>query len=92
MTRRDDAPGALPAHRGAAHDQAHRDDPVGRDPGSEAERVAGPDLPRQTMADLVAAATMAPSMHNTQPWRFRFTAGQPDDWPVRRPGTDAAVW
>ena len=28
-------------------------------------------LPRQAMADLVAAATMAPSMHNTQPWRFR---------------------
>ena len=29
------------------------------------------------MADLVAAATMAPSMHNTQPWRFRVEpAGQ----------------
>lgn len=72
MTRRDDPPGALPAHRGAAHDQANRDDPVGGDPGSEARRIAGPDLPRQAMADLVAAATMAPSMHNTQPWRFRF--------------------
>ena len=72
MTRRDDPPGALPAHRGAAHHQAHRDDPVGEDPGSEAGRIAGPDLPRQAMADLVAAATMAPSMHNTQPWRFRF--------------------
>jgi nitroreductase len=67
MTRRNGAPGALPAHRGAGHDQAHRDDPVGRDPGSE----AGPDLPRQAMDDLVTAATMAPSMHNTQPWRFR---------------------
>jgi hypothetical protein len=29
------------------------------------------------MVDLVAAATMAPSMHNTQPWRFRVdTASQ----------------
>lgn len=72
MTRRDDAPGALPAHRGAPHDQAHGDDPVGRDPESEARRNAQPDLPRQTMADLVAAATRAPSMHNTQPWRFQF--------------------
>jgi nitroreductase len=34
--------------------------------------MAQSDLPRQTMIDLVAAATMAPSMHNTQPWRFRF--------------------
>ena len=42
MTRRDDAPGTLPA-----------------------------PLPWQAMADLVAAATLAPSMHNTQPWRFR---------------------
>lgn len=72
MTRSDDAPGVLPAHRGAAHDLAYRDDPARRDPGSEAERAVRSDLPRQTMADLVAAATMAPSMHNTQPWRFRF--------------------
>jgi nitroreductase len=72
MTRSDDAPGVLPAHRGAAHDLAHRDDPVLREPGSEAESAVRSDLPRHTMADLVAAATMAPSMHNTQPWRFRF--------------------
>jgi nitroreductase len=72
MTRSDGAPGALPAHRGAASDQAHQDDPAGRDPGREGERVARPDLPRQTMVDLVTAATMAPSMLNTQPWRFRF--------------------
>lgn len=71
MTRRDNVPEALPAHRGAAHDQPHREDPVGRDRGSEAGCIAGSDLPPQTMADLVAAATMAPSMHNTQPWRFR---------------------
>ena len=42
MTRRDDAPGTLPAQ-----------------------------LSWQAMADLVAAAALAPSMHNTQPWRFR---------------------
>jgi nitroreductase len=30
------------------------------------------DLPQEMVAELVAAATMAPSMHNTQPWRFRF--------------------
>ena len=71
MTRRDDPPRALPAQRGADHDQAHRDDPAGRDPGSEAGRSARPDLSPQAMTDLVAAATMAPSMHNTQPWRFR---------------------
>ncbi len=28
-------------------------------------------LPREMVVELVAAATMAPSMHNTQPWRFR---------------------
>ena len=71
MNRRDDTPGPWPAHRGPAHYLAHRDDPAERDPGSEPDRVARSDLPRQTMVDLVAAATMAPSMHNTQPWRFR---------------------
>lgn len=30
------------------------------------------DLFRRTVVDLVAAATTAPSMHNKQPWRFRF--------------------
>ena len=29
--------------------------------------------------ELVAAATKAPSMHNTQPWRFRFEADEEDD-------------
>ena len=42
--------------------------------------------------ELVAAATMAPSMHNTQPWRFRFDPARPDDRPVRRPGAGAARW
>lgn len=30
------------------------------------------DLPEEVVAELVAAATLAPSMHNTQPWRFQF--------------------
>jgi nitroreductase len=30
------------------------------------------DVPPGLAADLVAAATLAPSMHNTQPWRFRY--------------------
>ena len=29
------------------------------------------ELPRQLVSELLAAATAAPSMHNTQPWRFR---------------------
>ena len=32
------------------------------------------DVPLQMVIELVAAATKAPSMHNTQPWRFRFEA------------------
>jgi nitroreductase len=35
----------------------------------EAQR---PDPPPEMLNELVAAAIMAPSMHNTQPWRFRF--------------------
>jgi nitroreductase len=30
------------------------------------------DVPPRLVADLVAAATLAPSMHNNQPWRFRY--------------------
>uniref|UniRef100_A0AAU2AGH9 Nitroreductase family protein n=1 Tax=Streptomyces sp. NBC_00093 TaxID=2975649 RepID=A0AAU2AGH9_9ACTN len=32
------------------------------------------ELDRKTVTALVAAATAAPSMHNAQPWRFRFVA------------------
>ena len=30
------------------------------------------DVPQEMVLELVAAATMAPSRHNSQPWRFRF--------------------
>ncbi|GGY15056.1 Acg family FMN-binding oxidoreductase [Streptomyces djakartensis] len=33
-------------------------------------------LEEKTVARLVAAATAAPSMHNAQPWRFRFLTGE----------------
>ncbi|MEV6163879.1 nitroreductase [Streptomyces sp. NPDC052052] len=34
-----------------------------------------PTLDDTTLADLVADATTAPSMHNAQPWKFRYTRG-----------------
>ena len=38
-----------------------------------AQRAAPPEnVPRHVVEELVGAATLAPSMHNTQPWRFRF--------------------
>jgi len=33
-------------------------------------------LDEKTVTTLVAEATTAPSMHNAQPWRFRFVAGE----------------
>ena len=33
-------------------------------------------LDQKTVTALVAAATAAPSMHNSQPWRFRFVAAE----------------
>jgi nitroreductase len=40
--------------------------------GSPAEASAGPGWPpAERIAGWVRAATMAPSMHNTQPWKFR---------------------
>ncbi|MFJ9736660.1 Acg family FMN-binding oxidoreductase [Streptomyces sp. NPDC101166] len=33
-------------------------------------------LDEKTISTLVAAATTAPSMHNAQPWRFRYLAGE----------------
>jgi len=39
-----------------------------RDPS---RRTTAKELPRRLVDELLAAATAAPSMHNTQPWRFR---------------------
>ncbi|MFD6961084.1 nitroreductase, partial [Streptomyces venezuelae] len=33
-------------------------------------------LDQRTVTTLVAEATTAPSMHNAQPWRFRFLAAE----------------
>lgn len=34
-----------------------------------------PELDAKTVTSLIADATAAPSMHNAQPWRFRFLSG-----------------
>jgi nitroreductase len=40
---------------------------------SGTQRAVPPEnVPPHVVEELVAAATLAPSMHNTQPWRFRF--------------------
>ncbi len=40
-------------------------------PSSPTRAVAPGCPPREVIAELLGAATLAPSMHNTQPWRFR---------------------
>ena len=53
--------------------------PVGGSVPADGRRAAG------------CGAVAAPSMHNTQPWRFRVSARRSDHRAVRRPGADAAV-
>ncbi len=53
-------------HRDGASTAPHRG---GRDEPAE-------NVPLAMVAELVAAAILAPSMHNTQPWRFRFDAAR----------------
>ncbi len=73
MSRPEATSGAPPPHGGAAHYQTVHGDPAAAHPGTAAPRGASPgDLPRDLVAELVTAATLAPSRHNTQPWRFRF--------------------
>jgi len=45
--------------------------------GSRTPASAAPGFPpAQRIAEWVRAATMAPSMHNTQPWKFRILRGR----------------
>ena len=37
---------------------------------------AAESVPLRLVEEMVAAAVRAPSMHNTQPWRFRFEPGR----------------
>jgi nitroreductase len=53
------------------------------------------DLDDQAFAEVVGAATRAPSMHNSQPWRFRRTAAAIDlllDTDRRLPVSDQTGW
>ena len=53
----------------------HRNGSFAAQPGGQRDEPAG-NVPLQLVQDLVAAAVLAPSMHNTQPWRFRFEPGR----------------
>ncbi len=44
-------------------------------PGGQRDEPAG-NVPLVMVEELIAAAILAPSMHNTQPWRFRFDSGR----------------
>jgi nitroreductase len=63
--------------RGTAFWALRRDCAPG-EPGAAGAGGASPqddppeDVPQEVVLELVAAATMAPSRHNSQPWRFRF--------------------
>jgi len=78
MSHRGAAFGALRAHgRAAPHRVLRRDCAAGEPGAADAESVSAQDDPpgdlaRDVVLELVAAATMAPSKHNSQPWRFRF--------------------
>lgn len=73
MSRHETTSGAPPPHGGAADYHTRRLDPAAVDPGTAASHGVSPgDLPRDLVVELVTAATMAPSRHNSQPWRFRF--------------------
>jgi hypothetical protein len=51
-------------------------DPPGTDAGEPAHgRVQAAPIPPDTVDYLVATAARAPSVHNTQPWRFRMVGG-----------------
>ena len=78
MNRRGAALRALPAHGGPAPYRVLRRDCAAGGPGVAGAGGASPqddppgDVPYEVVRELVAAAIMAPSRHNSQPWRFRF--------------------
>jgi len=73
MSRQETTSGTPPPHGRTADHHPPRRDPAAVDSGTAASHGASPgDLPRDLVVELVTAATMAPSRHNSQPWRFRF--------------------
>src|SRR5262245_11700148 len=78
MSRRVSDFWALPSHGGAAPHRVLRRDCAAEGSGIAGAGDASPqddppgDASQEVVLELVAAATMAPSKHNSQPWRFRF--------------------
>jgi hypothetical protein len=73
MSRREAPSDALPPHDEVAHHKILHHDSAAGNSGTTAPQGASPaGLPQEVVVALVAAATMAPSSHNTQPWLFRF--------------------
>jgi hypothetical protein len=69
MNRQETTSGAPPPHGRPTDCHTPRRDPA----ETAAPRGASPgELPGDLVVELVTAATMAPSRHNSQPWRFRF--------------------
>ncbi len=46
--------------------------------GSNTFRVLAPDVVKSALVDAASRATLAPSIHNTQPWRFVVRSGRLD--------------
>ncbi len=61
---------ALPGTRAV-----HADSVMHADPPASGPSAGQAQLSRQLIQELVRAAVAAPSMHNTQPWRFRVRPG-----------------
>jgi hypothetical protein len=78
MSRQGAASGAPPRRGDAAPRRGLRRDRAAGESGVAGAEGAAPrddppgDVPQKVVLELVAAATMAPSKHNSQPWRFRF--------------------